>query len=410
MAALERTIDGGSADEVATIASRASADAAIIEESDEYVHLALLVYAMLAADRYDAADRLNQAALERARQRSLRLSTVTFSWTAAMIAHRRGSLPAAQAEAERAVAGASEWKVEAVLAKVGSTLIDALVDRGRLSDARAALDRLGGHSLPRGFIANWLRFWRARLRLAVGDAAGARADLEELLEGDAGWRGGNPSCYPLRSTLGLALLAGGEPNLARARAVEELELARRWGTSTAIGIALRAVGLCERGEAAVQRLRDSTRTLASSPATLEQARSWVELGAAIRRSGRPTDAREPLLAGLELAERCGAEPAVERAREELRAAGMRPRRSALRGVDALTPSELRVARLAAQGLTNREIAQALFVTLSTVEVHLTHAYQKLSIRTRADLPDALEGDPGQPTAEPDERVHNSPAA
>jgi DNA-binding CsgD family transcriptional regulator len=408
VAAFERTIDGGGAEEVAAIASRASADAAIVEESDEYVHLALLIYAMLAADRCNAAERLNQAALERARQRSQRLSTVTFSWTAAMIAHRRGALAAAQAEAERAVAGASEWKVEAVLAKVGSTLIDALVDRGRLSDARAALDRLGGHSLPRGFIANWLRYSRARLRLAVGDAGGARADLEELLESDAGWRGGNPACYPLRSTLALALRACGEPKLAHRRAVEELELARRWGASTAIGVALRAVGLCEPGESGVRALHDSTRTLANSPARLEQARSWIELGAAIRRSGRPTDAREPLLTGLDLAERCGAEPAAERAREELRAAGMRPRRSALRGVEALTPSELRVARLAAEGLTNREIAQALFVTLSTVEVHLTHAYQKLSISARKDLPAALEDGPREPTEASASHLHEYP--
>jgi DNA-binding CsgD family transcriptional regulator len=71
------------------------------------------------------------------------------------------------------------------------------------------------------------------------------------------------------------------------------------------------------------------------------------------------------------------------------AAGARPRRAALEGPDALTPSERRVARLAVEGLSNREIAQTLFVTTRTVELHLTHAYAKLGVRSRGDLPEAL---------------------
>ena len=101
--------------------------------------------------------------------------------------------------------------------------------------------------------------------------------------------------------------------------------------------------------------------------------------------------REMLHAGMELAHRCGAAPLVERAREELLATGARPRRIMRSGVDALTPSEKRVARMAGEGLTNREIAQALFVTMRTVEVHLTHAYQKLDISSREELPRALRG-------------------
>jgi DNA-binding CsgD family transcriptional regulator len=92
---------------------------------------------------------------------------------------------------------------------------------------------------------------------------------------------------------------------------------------------------------------------------------------------------------MELAYTCGAAALVERAREELVATGARPRRALRTGVDALTPSELRVARLAADGMTNREIAATLFVTTRTVEIHLTHAYQKLDISSREQLPEAL---------------------
>ncbi|HST41538.1 MAG TPA: helix-turn-helix transcriptional regulator, partial [Conexibacter sp.] len=82
----------------------------------------------------------------------------------------------------------------------------------------------------------------------------------------------------------------------------------------------------------------------------------------------------------------------DRAREEMLASGARPRRVALSGVDALTPSERRVAELAAGGLTNREVAQALFVTVKTVENHLARVFSKLDLTARGQLPQALNAD------------------
>jgi DNA-binding CsgD family transcriptional regulator len=99
---------------------------------------------------------------------------------------------------------------------------------------------------------------------------------------------------------------------------------------------------------------------------------------------------------MELAARCGAMPLQERAREELLATGARPRRIRLSGLDALTASERRVARLAAGGRSNREIAESLYVTRRTVETHLSHAYQKLDIESREELSAALES-PGRDT-------------
>jgi len=116
----------------------------------------------------------------------------------------------------------------------------------------------------------------------------------------------------------------------------------------------------------------------------------VDLAAALRRRGHRADARELLYDALDQAIRCGATELAERANEELLAAGARPHRSRTSGPEALTPSERRVARLAADGRSNPEIAQALFLTRRTVETHLTHAYQKLGISSRERLADALE--------------------
>ena len=92
---------------------------------------------------------------------------------------------------------------------------------------------------------------------------------------------------------------------------------------------------------------------------------------------------------LDLAEVCGAAPLVQQVRTELRTAGFRPRRDRLTGVDALTPSERRVAELAADGASNRDVAQHLFITTKTVEVHLTSAYRKLGVNRRVELAKAL---------------------
>jgi DNA-binding CsgD family transcriptional regulator len=128
---------------------------------------------------------------------------------------------------------------------------------------------------------------------------------------------------------------------------------------------------------------------------VERARSLLALGAALRRSGSRLEARQELTEAMELARTCGADLLAERAREELRAAGGRPRRGATSGPAALTASELRVARLAAEGATTPEIAQTLVVSAKTVETHLTHVYAKLGLSgngARGRLAEALDGD------------------
>jgi DNA-binding NarL/FixJ family response regulator len=136
-------------------------------------------------------------------------------------------------------------------------------------------------------------------------------------------------------------------------------------------------------------LRESVQLLENAPAPLELARSRIELGAALRRNNRRTEAQQLLRDGLDTAARCAAQPLIEQATDELRATGARPRRIIQTGVDSLTASEHRVARLAAQGLTNRGIAEQLSITVKTVEDHLTASYQKLNITSRKKLAHAL---------------------
>jgi DNA-binding CsgD family transcriptional regulator len=151
-------------------------------------------------------------------------------------------------------------------------------------------------------------------------------------------------------------------------------------------------GLTHAGDAAIALLEESVAVLRGSPAQLERGHALCELGAALRRSGHRTAARGPLAEALDLAAHCGARALAVRAREELKSLGARPRNEWRTGVEALTPRELRVARLAAEGRTNREIAQALYVTPKTVEGHLARVYGKLGISGRGQLAQGLEGE------------------
>ena len=199
----------------------------------------------------------------------------------------------------------------------------------------------------------------------------------------------NPAFIAWRSPAALALLQLGRRDEAGPLAEDDVELARTWGAPRALGAALRAAGLVEGGGRGLALLEEAVEVLGGSTAKLEHAKARMELGAALRRANRRADARDQLRHALELATICGATALAARAERELLATGARPRRIALSGVESLTPSERRVAELAADGPTNREVAQALFVTQRTVEVHLTSIYRKLAISSRSQLAAAL---------------------
>ena len=225
--------------------------------------------------------------------------------------------------------------------------------------------------------------------LPAAAAAAAAADFEQVAASLLPDIATNPAVLPWRSSRALALAALGDRDTARTQAEAELGLARRFGASGPVGVALIACAAVGPTAERAKRLGDATDALAASEAWLEHARAQFELGAHQRRSGAARAARDPLRLALDQAARCGADLLNRRVSEELVAAGARPRRRMSSGRDALTPAELRVSRLAAEGLSNREIAQTLFITQKTVESHLARAYDKLAIESRQGPQTAL---------------------
>jgi DNA-binding CsgD family transcriptional regulator len=267
----------------------------------------------------------------------------------------------------------------------------ALLEHGEADEAAQVLDQGGfPEELPLGQVpVIWLQLIRGRLRIETGSPERGVEDLLQVGESARLVPCDNPSDLPWRSWAAEGLRLLDRHDEARALAGEELALARRWGDPHTIGASLRVLGLLERGEVGIGLLREALEVLAESDARLEHARVLVDLGAALRRANQRTEARERLREGVDLALAIGALGLARRANEEIAASGARPRRVLRTGVDALTASERRVAQLAAEGMSNKEIAQTLFVTIKTVEVHLSHAYRKLEISSRAQLGEAL---------------------
>ncbi len=272
--------------------------------------------------------------------------------------------------------------------------IKILVERGEIQRAAKLPARheaeMDGKDTPLGQI--WMLDARGGMELAAGNPKSALALYEEMRSLlPAGWI--SPSVLEWRSGMARAMNALGRPEDAAELANEDVRLAREFGASRVIGRALRVRGIIRGGTEGLDDLRESVEALEEGTARLEHAKALVELGAALRRANQRKEAREPLREGLELARRCGAAPLAERAREELKATGARPRKEVFSGVESLTASELRTARLAADGLTNREIAQQLYVTQKTVETHLRHCFQKLDLKGRGELEAKLAEEP-----------------
>jgi DNA-binding CsgD family transcriptional regulator len=305
------------------------------------------------------------------------------------VALRRGNPAEAAADTETALVAADLPAPTFYRVLNAGVLIDALVDQGELAAARQALAPIDQESEGGSLTAAVLRFARGRLRIAEGSAALGLDDL--LAVGRLTMRAmvTCPSFLPWRSEAAMAQLALGDADAALALADEELALARAFGAPRALGIALRAAGVARGGDAGESLLREASSTLEDAGARLERARALTDLGALLRRRNRRREARDLLREALDIAHRAGARPLAARAETELRATGARPRRVMLAGVDSLTPSERRIAELAAQGLTNREIAQALFVTARTVEGHLTNVFRKLELESREEIAGAI---------------------
>jgi DNA-binding CsgD family transcriptional regulator len=271
-----------------------------------------------------------------------------------------------------------------------SLLIDVLLERGEVRTAETELIVSGmGGVIPDTLWSSGVLLVRGRLRLAQRRAQQASEDLIELQHRVQRWGMSGSPLVQAGTAAAVALTALGERARARELAESELVHARRWGAPSAISRSLRALGLALDGPRGLVLLEQAVDVLSDSPVRLARAHALAELGAALRRANRRSRARQPLREALDLARRCGATGLAKRTHEELLASGERVRRYTPIGVESLTPSERRVAEMAAAEMTNRQIAQALFVTVKTIETHLAAVYDKLGISSRHELPDAL---------------------
>jgi len=365
--------------------SRAAlADGTLVRQANGEGPLVCGWITLLAADDPAALRGLDDAFDQAHRNGSLRALAPVYTFRA-LGRLWTGQLRDAEADAREALRLVETGRVDMDPLFAGAYLADALIEQGRLEEAAAVLARVGvpaDSSPARPSYYALDAYARLARRTSDPDAVAA------ALAAGRAWAAygfDNPAVGGWRAEAALALFATGDAEGALRTARAELALAERWGAPRALGRALRVVGQLTGGADGLDLLRRSVDVLDGSPARLEGARSLAELGAALRRAGRRQEAREPLARALDAAEVCGAAELARGVGTELRAAGFRPRRSRLVGVEALTPSEARVAELAAGGASNREIAQALFVTTKTVEVHLTSAYRKLGARRRTDL-------------------------
>jgi ATP/maltotriose-dependent transcriptional regulator MalT len=354
----------------------------------------IVVYAaivLVLADEVERAETLLADVRADARARGSILShLVDLAWGALMWT-RRGELNRAVGDAQVALTLAR--RIDAGWAQIWlvACLADALREQGEVEQAARLVDSVSLEAAMGTSAALHALMARGRVRLAEGDRERAIADLRLAGENVIV---NNPSFVPWRSTLAMAL-APTDPHQARELAEAELDRAEALGQARGIGVALRARARVQGSEEGLLDLERAVSVLRSSPAQLELAYALVDLGSGLRRAGQRAAAREPLREALALAQRCGAEPLAQVAHQELLASGAHPRREALSGPDALTPSERRVAEMAAAGLANREIAQALFITTKTVGTHLAHIYQKLDLRgqqAREQLGERLEPD------------------
>jgi DNA-binding CsgD family transcriptional regulator len=341
-------------------------------------------------ERFDESREILDRLVRAARDYGDRSAAGVFLAERAWARYREGNAEGAEADASEALQiarDATRARGHAPIA--ASVAVLAGMERERpFEELEAIVAALPPAGDPDTIVQDDLTLARAWLRLAQGDARAAADAALELDRADS-WGCSSPTLLPWRSVASVALAQLGEGERALELAQEELQLALELGAPRAVGIAHRAVALAGPLEERQAGLEAALAALETGTARLELARVICELGAELRRRGERSAAREMLRRAHVLATECGATRLATRARDELSRSGARLIREPVSGVEALTPSEVRVAELTAEGLTNREVAQSLFVSEKTVETHLGRVYRKLDIKSRHALPGAL---------------------
>jgi DNA-binding CsgD family transcriptional regulator len=386
---------GDPVDVVVDLARRAYAGGQLLAEQPPGSLLVQnAIWTLVLTEQHQLAIPAYDELIEQSRRAGWPIVFALISARRSQLHHLRGAIPDAIADAHAAIDAGSSFGPSRVAPALYGPLARAQLDAGDVHEAERALTSGAvGDQIPALLAFFTLIDGRGRLRLAQGDL---QAGIDDLLAGYrllARFGMTNPAGTHCRSTAAVALAALGRRDEAHRLVVEELAAARKFGAPATVGTSLRAAGVIERGSTGIDYLREAVAELERSPARLQHARALADLGAALRRNGKRREAQHALRQSLDLADRCGGKPVADQARAELVITGARPRRARISGVQSLTASERRVAQLAADGLTNRHIAQALFVSHPTVVTHLSHCYQKLDISSREQLRDVLSTPP-----------------
>jgi DNA-binding CsgD family transcriptional regulator len=354
-----------------------------------WFHLPVTV--LVIGDRREEAAQAIEAGLTLARRIGAPSHQAVSLHLRSWLAYMSGELEDARTDALAAVEILQLHNVAFVMPGPVGILVEVHNERNEIDEAEALLERFGlsEDDGPSMFHIQ-LCFSRARLRAARSEWDRVWADIElgsSLAARTECVSPGLANYGALRAMI--TWMSGGDIARARSLATESLAEARAVGSARVEANAKMVLGMTgppdERALA-----HEALGLFADLGAKAAEAWSAYALGTSCRLMGEKEQARDLLERAAELAERCGAVRAAAWSRRDLAAMGVKAsRRRPATGVAALTPSELRVVKIAAAGRTNKQVAQELYLTVKTVETHMAHAFQKLQISSRSELAAAL---------------------
>jgi len=382
----------GTADDAANAAERALAnDGEIFAEEPDPMGSMGAISALISAERLDQAQHAVDRAVSIARERASTPDLALAFGIRGAVALGSGDLLTAEMDVRQGLDIARLAGIAPLVMLGAAPMMQILIERDELEAAEGELHALGlaDGPIPESAVLAMVSYERGKLRFARGELEQAVEDFGSLSTHPAELGLGPGPSLLVGPLAARALIAIGEKARAHELVDRLMDSAKRWGTPTAIANGLRAVAVVQGGGEGIGLLEDAVSVQKDGPVRVQRAYALVDLGEALRREGHRVRARAPLRGGFTLARQCGAARLAKHAHAELQATGETLRRYTPIGVESLTPSERRVAELAASGMTNRQIAQSLFVTVKTVEAHLSAAYDKLDINSRGQLPGVL---------------------
>jgi DNA-binding CsgD family transcriptional regulator len=344
------------------------------------------VHPLIVADRLPDAGSALDRALDESVRRGLLFPASLVRAYLARLAFLRGDLPGAQAHLEAGMVGVAA--PNGALPVLQATSVHLLLEAGRLDQAEAVIagSCLANARAPDTVWQLWLLGARTRLHSAQHRAEAVLADSASIRDAYRRWGAEDMLELPWRLDAARAHFRTGEAGRATVLVAEHLRLARAFGVPRYI-----AAGLCAQARLGVEPPRAAALTAQAvelyehSPARLDLVYALEQHSHILARLDRRAAALAALERAGRLAAECGAETTGSRLHAAIVAAGSRSPRAQASGVHAFTPAERQVTRLAADGLTNREIAEKLFLSEKTIEAHLSHAYRKIGVRSRTEL-------------------------